>query len=48
LLVDVWSRMEDMNPVIFHQLEDNFPFQGMDAEIANTSLTKPDPSCWGH
>jgi len=44
-LVDVWSCMEDVNAVIFHQLEDNLPCQGMDAEVANGSSTTPDPSC---
>jgi len=37
--------MEDVNAVIFHQLEDNLPCQGMDAEVATGSSTKPDPSC---
>jgi len=37
--------MEDVNAVIFHQLEDNLPCQGMDVEVATGSLTKPDPSC---
>ena len=44
-LVDVWSRMEDVNAGIFHQLKDNLPCQGMDAEVAIGSSTKPDPSC---
>jgi hypothetical protein len=37
--------MEDVNAVIFHQLEDNLPCEGMDAEVAIGSLTKLDPSC---
>jgi len=44
-LVDVCSRMEDVNAVIFHQLEDNLSCQGMDAEVAIGSSMKPDPSC---
>jgi hypothetical protein len=45
VLADVWSRMEDVNAVIFHQLEDNLPCQGMEGEVVNGSSTKPDPSC---
>jgi hypothetical protein len=48
MLVDVWNRMEDVNSVIFLQLEDNHPCQEMDAEVAIVSSTKPDPSCRGH
>jgi len=44
-LVDAWSHMEDVNAVIFHQLEDNLPCQGVDAKFAIGPLTKPDPSC---
>jgi len=44
-LVDVCSHMEAVNAVIFHQLEDNFPCQGMDAELAIGSATKPGLSC---
>ena len=33
--------MEDVNAVIFHQLEDNFPFQEMDAEVAIGCSTNP-------
>jgi hypothetical protein len=40
--------MEDVNAVIFHQLEDNFPCQEMGAEIAIGSSTTSDPSCRGH
>jgi hypothetical protein len=36
--------MEDENGVIFKQLEENLPCQGMDAEIANGTWAKPDPS----
>jgi len=39
--------MEHMNVVIFHQLEDNLPYQEMGAEVAIGS-TKPNPSCRGH
>jgi len=41
ILVDVWSRMEDVNAVIFHKLEDNLPCHGVDAKFAIGSLTKP-------
>ena len=44
-LVDIWICMEDVNVVIFHQLKDNLSRQGIDAEVATGSLTKPDPSC---
>jgi hypothetical protein len=37
--------MEDVNAVIFHQLKDNLPCQGMDAEVAIGSSMKPDSSC---
>jgi len=37
--------MKDVNTVIFHQLKDNLPYQGMDAEVTFGSSTKPDPSC---
>jgi len=37
--------MEDVFAVIFHQLEDNLPCQGTDAEVETGSSTKPDPSC---
>jgi len=47
ILVDVWNHMEDMNVVIFHQLEDNLPCQEMGAEAAIGSM-KPNPSCRGH
>jgi len=40
--------MEDVNAVIFHQLEDNLHCQEMSAEVATGSSTKPDPSCRGH
>ena len=45
ILVDVWSRMEDVNAVIFHQLEDNLPCQVVDAKFAIGPLTKPKLSC---
>ena len=48
ILVDVWNHMEDVNAVIFHELEDNLHCQEMGAEVAIGSLTKPDPSCRGH
>jgi len=47
ILVDVWNHMEDLNAVIFHQLED-IPCQGMCEEVATGSSKKPDPSCGGH
>ena len=47
ILVDVWNRMEDVNTVIFHQLEDNLHCQEMGAEVATGSMMKPDPSCRG-
>jgi hypothetical protein len=37
--------MEDVNALIFHQLEDNLPCQGVHAEVAIGFLAKPDPSC---
>ena len=37
--------MEDVNALIFHQLEDNLPWQEMDAEVVIGPSTKPDPSC---
>jgi hypothetical protein len=40
--------VEDVNAVIFHQLEDNLPCQEMCAEAATGSSKKPDPSCGGH
>jgi hypothetical protein len=40
--------MEDVNDVIFHQLEDNLPCQEMGAESAIGFSKKPDPSCGGH
>jgi hypothetical protein len=40
--------MEDLNAVIFHQLEDNIPCEGMHEEVATGSSKKPDPSCGGH
>jgi hypothetical protein len=43
ILADVWNHMEDLNVVIFHQLEENLPCQEMGAEVA-IGLTKPNPS----
>jgi hypothetical protein len=40
--------MEGLNAVIFHQLEDNIPCEGMCEEVVTGSLKKPDPSCGGH
>jgi hypothetical protein len=40
--------MEDVNAVIFHQLEGSLPYQGMGEEVATGSLMKLDPSCGGH
>jgi len=37
--------MEYVNAVIFNQLEDNLPCQGMDTEVAIGSSTKNDTSC---
>jgi hypothetical protein len=48
ILVDVWNRMEDVNAVIFHQLEHNLLCQEIGAEVENGSSMKPDPSCRGH
>jgi hypothetical protein len=48
ILVDVGNRMEDVNAVIFHELEDNHRCQKMDAEVAIGSSTKPDHSCRGN
>ena len=45
ILVDVWSRMEVVNSVIFHQLEDNLPCQVVDAKFAIGPLKKPKVSC---
>ena len=39
--------MEDVNAVIFHQLEDNLPCQEMGAVAAIGSSNKSDPSCGG-
>jgi hypothetical protein len=36
--------MEAVKAVIYHQLEDKLPCQGMDAEVAIGSSTKPGPS----
>jgi len=40
--------VEDVNAVIFHQLENNLPCQEMGAEAAIASSKKPGPSCGGH
>jgi hypothetical protein len=40
--------MEDLNTVIFNQLEDNIPCQGMYDKDATGSLKKPVPSCGDH
>jgi hypothetical protein len=45
--VDAWNRMEDVNAVIFHQLEDNLR-QELGARVAIGSWTKRDPSYRGH
>jgi hypothetical protein len=34
ILFDVWNRMENVNAVIFHQLEDNLPCREAGAEVA--------------
>jgi hypothetical protein len=48
ILVDVWNGLEDVNAVIFHQLEGNLPCEEMGAKIAIGSSTKSDPSCRGN
>ena len=40
--------MEDVNAVIFHQLEDNLSCQETGEEVAIVSSKKLDPSCRGH
>jgi len=37
--------MDDVNSVMFHQLEDNRPSQGIDAEVATGFSTKSKFSC---
>jgi len=40
--------MEDLNAVIFHQIENNILCQGMCEEVTTGSSKKPDLSCGGH
>jgi hypothetical protein len=43
-----WNLVEDVNAVIFHQLEDNLSCQETGEEVAIVSSKKLDPSCRGH